>query len=172
MEKQEWYAVQVRTGKEQITAELCHMMIDEMVLKECFIPRYERMRRYQGQWHKEQQPMFPGYLFMVTEYVDGLFEALKQIPQLTKILGDGAEFIPLKESEIKFLLEAGGEKHLVEMSVGYIVGEQVVITSGPLENMAGLIRSVDRHKRMAVVGVDMFGRKIDVKLGLEIVRKE
>ena len=37
MEKQKWYAVQVRAGKEHIVAELCRKQIGNDILKECFI---------------------------------------------------------------------------------------------------------------------------------------
>ena len=42
----QWYAVQVRTGREQDTAELCLARIPRVILEDCIIPRFERMRRY------------------------------------------------------------------------------------------------------------------------------
>lgn len=167
----DWYAVQVRTGKEQAIAELCRRTIGEDILTETFFPRYERMKRYQGAWHKEQLPMFPGYIFLVTKQVDELFYALKVIPELTKILGDGSEFIPIEEEEKALLKRLGNEDHVTEMSAGYIAGEQIVILSGPLAGMEGKIKRIDRHKRIAVLEVAMFGRQVDVKAGMEIVER-
>ena len=112
----QWYAVQVRTGREQATAELCLARIPRIILEDCIIPRFERMRRYQGDWHSEQPPMFPGYIFLVTEQVDILFAKLKQIPDLTKILGDGTEFIPLTQEEVIFLKNMVNEAYIAEMS--------------------------------------------------------
>lgn len=166
-----WYAVQVRTGKEQDTADLCRKIVDDDILWEAFIPRYERMKRYQREWHKEQLPMFPGYIFLVTERVEELFYRLKKVPELTKILGDGREFIPIKDEEKALLQQMGNEEHVTEMSVGYIAGERVVILSGPMMGMEGKIKKIDRHKRMAVLEVGMFGRWVDVKVGVEIVEK-
>lgn len=168
---EEWYAVQVMTGREADIAKLCSHMISGEILLECFIPKYERMKRYQAEWNKEQIIMFPGYLFMITGQVEQLFRKLKQVPTLTKILGDGTMFIPLTQLEVDFLQKIGNEKHLVEMSVGYLEGEQVIITSGPLQKMPGVIRKIDRHKRIAVVSVNMFGRQQDVTVGVEIVGK-
>ena len=37
--------------------------------------------------------------------------------------------------------------------------------------MEGLIRKIDRHKRMAYLEVEMFGRKIEMRAGLEIIEK-
>ena len=167
-----WYAVQVRTGKEQETVDLCRKIVESDILIESFIPRYERMKRYQGKWHKEQLPMFPGYIFLVTERVEELFYRLKEVPELTKILGDGREFIPIKDEERDLLQRLGNEKHVTEMSKGYFVGDQAVIKSGPLKNMVGLIKFIDRHKRLAIIELEMFGRKINTKLGIDIVKKE
>ena len=172
MGMENWYAVQVRTGREESVLHLIKKIVDRTVLTECFIPYCERMKRYQGEWHKERSVLFPGYVFLITERVDELFQELKKIPELTKILGDGAGFIPLREEERKMLTDTGGRDHLFEMSRGYIVGDQVIITSGPIKKMEGKITFIDRHKRFAVVQMDMFGRKIDVKIGLEIVRKQ
>ena len=167
-----WYAVQVRTGREEAVLQLSKKMIDESVLKECFIPYYERMKRFQGEWHKEQYILFPGYIFLVTEQVDVLFWELKKVPGLTRILGDGMEFVPIKEDEKVFLHKMGGSSHLAEMSKGIIEGDKVIITSGPLSKFKGEITYIDRHKRLAVIRIEMFGRWMDVKIGLEIVHRE
>ena len=167
-----WYAVQVRTGREEAVLQLSKKMIDESVLKECFIPYYERMKRFQGEWHKEQYILFPGYIFLVTEQVDVLFWELKKVPGLTRILGDGMEFVPIKEDEKVFLQKMGGSSHLAEMSKGIIEGDKVIIMSGPLSKFKGKITSIDRHKRLAVIQIEMFGRWMDVKIGLEIVHRE
>lgn len=166
-----WYAVQVVTGKEQVTVDLCTRIVDQEILQDCFIPRCERMKRYQGVWHKEQHPMFPGYVFLVTERVDELYYALKAVPELTKILGDGTDFIPIEKVEVELLRKMENKDHLVEMSQGYLVGDQVVITSGPMKEMEARIRRIDRHKRVAELEVEMFGRIVGVVVGVEVVRK-
>ena len=85
---------------------------------------------------------------------------------------DLAEFIPLSEKEVEMLAKIEDERHLVKMSEGYIVGDQVIITSGPMQEMGGTIRKIDRHKRIATIQMEMFGRVMDVVMGLEIIRKE
>lgn len=116
--------------------------------------------------------MFPGYLFFITDRIDEIHYEQKRLPQLTKILGTGAEFIPLSEKEVEMLAKIEDERHLVKMSEGYIVGDQVIITSGPMQEMGGTIRKIDRHKRIATIQMEMFGRVMDVVMGLEIIRKE
>lgn len=168
---EEWYAVQVVTGKEQKTVELCRKIVDKSILNDCFIPKCERMKRYQGEWHKEEYVMFPGYVFLITGRVQELYYELKAVPEFTKILGADKEMISIETKEADLLRRMENQDHLVEMSQGYIVGDQVVITSGPLKDIDGKIRKIDRHKRVAELEVAMFGRIVRVKVGIEIVEK-
>ena len=63
------------------------------------------------------------------------------------------------------------EEQLVAMSTGIIENDQVRILTGPLQGMEGYIRKINRHKRKAWVSIEMFGRSVDMEVGLEIVKK-
>ena len=140
-------------------------------MERCFIPYYEEKKKQNGTWNTLQKVLFPGYLFMITEDVEKLFFHLKTIEGMTKLIGTGQDIIPLKEEEITFLQRFGGEDQIVSMSEGIIEGTQVIITSGPLMGMEGLIKKIDRHKRKAWLDLEMFGRMQQVEVGLEITRK-
>lgn len=58
------------------------------------------------------------------------------------------------------------------MSSGIIENDRVRILSGPLMGMEGNIRRIDRHKRIAYLEIEMFGRTVEMKVGLEIIKKE
>lgn len=45
------------------------------------------------------------------------------------------------------------------------------ILTGPLQGMEGYIRKINRHKRKAWVSIEMFGRSVDMEVGLEIIKK-
>ena len=90
---------------------------------------------------------------------------------MTKILKTGDEITPLSQQEVELLLKLGSEKQEVEMSIGVIEGDKVHIFEGPLQGMEGLIRKIDRHKRMAYLKVEMFGRVVEMKVGVEIVER-
>lgn len=166
-----WYAVQVRTGREENIIQYSKLLVDRQVLTECFLPKYEQKKKYRGEWHIEHKLLFPGYLFMISDTPDELYQALKNIPDLTKVLRDDDYLIPIKEEEKAFLLHFGKEEHVVEMSYGYMEGEKVTITEGPMKDFDGKIIKIDRHKRTAVIEVEFFDRKMEVKVGLEVVRK-
>lgn len=166
-----WYVLQVRTGTEENIRLQCQHKIAEAVLERCFIPYYEEKKRIWGNWELQKKVLFPGYVFVVTEKLEKLYEALKDVIGLTKLIGTGQEIVPITDEERQFLVSFGGEDQIVEMSEGIIEQSKVIVTSGPLRGKEGYIKKIDRHKRKAWLEVPMFGRVQDVQVGLEIVEK-
>ena len=166
-----WYVVQVRTGTEEEIITQCEKMIDQGILKRCFIPYYESMKKYKGEWHLEQKILFPGYVFMITDEIEQIYLNLKNVIGLTKLIGTGREIIPLTQEEVNFLTEFGKEKQVVEMSTGIIENGRIQITEGPLKGREAMIRKIDRHKRKASLEIPMFGRILETQAGLEIIEK-
>lgn len=166
-----WYVLQVRTGTEESIRLQCRNKISEAVLERCFIPYYEEKRRIRGEWTLQKKVLFPGYVFVITDELDELYQSLKNVIGLTKLIGTGQEIVPLTEEEREFLLEFGGEDQIVEMSEGIIADSKIIVTKGPLIGKEGYIKRIDRHKRKAWLAIEMFGRKQMVEVGVEIVEK-
>ena len=101
-----------------------------------------------------------------------MVNGLKKVIGLTKLIGIGDQIVPLVQEEVELLMRIGTDKQLVEMSSGIIENDRVRILSGPLMGMEGNIRRIDRHKRIAYLEIEMFGRTVEMKVGLEIIRKE
>jgi transcriptional antiterminator NusG len=166
-----WYVAQVQSGKELQTKDLCNQLIGKDLLIECFVPMYERLKCYSGKWQKKLEVLFPAYIFIQTNNINLLFHALKSIPKLTKILGMDYNFIPIDKSEEEFLAKFFNQNYIIEMSKGFIVGENVHILEGPMINFKGKIKKIDRHKRTAYIEIEMFGRKTVVVIGMEVIAK-
>lgn len=167
-----WYVVQVIGGREKRVLDLLERFVDEELVEECFIPQYEVMKRIGGDWRKRSEILIPGYLFVVTKNPSRLASELRKVPEFTKLLGNDDVFIPLPDQEVAFInafTEPG--RRVVEMSEGVIEGDRIVVLNGPLMGQTGLIKKIDRHKRLAYLEIEILGRKKSVKLGLEIVRK-
>lgn len=167
-----WYVMQVRTGTEESIRCQCQRTIDSSVLERCFIPYYQQKKRFQGKWHIQERILFPGYVFLVCRNIEGLLENLKHVIGFTKVIGTGSEIVPLTEEEVDLLKRMGKEEQLVEMSTGIIENDTVQILNGPLKGMEGCIRKIDRHKRKAWLEIEMFGRTMEMQVGLEIVAKQ
>ena len=167
-----WYVVQVVGGRERRVLHLVEQLVDDDVLQECFIPQYEIMKKTKGEWKRRSEILLPGYLFLITDKVDQAADELRKVPAFTKLLGNDNAFIPLNADEIAFIDSFTTKDHrVVEMSEGVIEGDEISITKGPLVHQTALVKKIDRHKRLAYVETTMFGRKLNLKVGLEIVRK-
>lgn len=166
-----WYVIQVRTGTEENICCQCRKIIDTSVLERCFIPYYQEKKKYQGEWHTRERILFPGYVFLVTDHLEELYDSLKDVIGSTRLIGTGEEIVPLSEEEVTLLLRLGKEEQLVEMSTGIIENSQIRILEGPLMGMEGTIRKIDRHKRKAWLEIEMFGRMVEMQVGLEVIAK-
>lgn len=158
-------------GRERAALRHILRLAEGDVLEEAFIPQRETMRRRNGVWESTMEIMFPGYVFVATDHPELLLDQLRRMPMFARLLGDGQRFLPLSPEEVNFIKAFCGEKHVAEMSVGVIEGDKVHVLLGPLRNCEGIIRKINRHKRAAYVEMQMLGRSILVKLGLEIVHK-
>lgn len=166
-----WYVIQVRAGTEERIRLQCVQIINPLVMERCYIPYYERKRRYMGEWNVERRILFPGYVFIISDELEELISGLKSIIGLAKIIGTGREIVPLTDQEVMLIEKLGNKDGLVEMSQGIIQGGMTIITSGPLKGMEGMIRRIDRHKRTAKIGLEMMGRIVEAQVGLEILEK-
>lgn len=170
MEK--WYVIQVRSRTEEKIKKACEMMISKKYLKECFIPKNIRLKKVLGKWIEVEEILFNGYVFLVSDNPNELYLELKKIPDLTKMLGrTNDEIFPLYDEEVEFIKSLSNSNHTIEMSIGLIENDIVKITSGPLQGKEGIIKKIDRHKRVAIIEVELFGQTTQAKVGLEIVSK-
>ena len=133
------------------------------------------MRRYEGVWHLERQLCFPDFVFLESQDKEQLDRELQALPDRKNVLGDGSPLIPLSSEEERFLQSLWGTGHHLGMSRGYIRDGQTFVTEGPLQGKERLIRKIDRHKRVAQIGIapgDIpVGGARKLQVGLEIVAK-
>ncbi len=168
-----WYVVQVMTGRERRVRELICREVGPEVLNECFIPSFEVQKKTRGAWRIERARLFPGYVFVVSGDIEELKQRLRRVPEFARLLTVGESFVALEASERAWLASftAAGER-VIPMSMGAVEGDRIVVTQGPLMGHEGWIARVNRRKSLAFIQVEMFGRKIETKIGLGIVRKQ
>lgn len=166
-----WYVMQVTPGGEKKTVQMCQHIVEDDYIEEIFVPEIEQMKRFRGEWHKVKKIMFPGYVFVSTQKELDLYENLKSVPTLTKILKTGEDITPVTPREEDFINKLIGKDKVAEVSVGYIEGDKLIVSEGPLIGMEGLVKKIDRHKRIAVLQMEMFGNLTEVTMGLEVLSK-
>lgn len=165
--------LQVGGGQEKHALQLIQSLVPQEQYAEAFQPTFKRKMKLAGEWRIVEAPLVPGYLFITTSDVDALRQALYGVPALTKLLRMGSDIVPLEPDEIAWMDRFTKPfERTVEFSEGYMVGDQVVVTSGPLMGYESEIVKIDRHKRFAYLTFNILGREKNVKVGLEIVSKK
>ena len=190
--------IQVAPMQETKTEKLIHAIVDRDIRGECFHIERLRLKKYRGKMRKVKDRIFPGYIFVDTDDFDEFYGELKRVPKLTSVvlakaawqpdLFGWTDFNQLSEEEENMIrsLTAGGkvvsdcaessqtipDTSLVIGLSQVIVepGKQMVVVSGPLKGHEGLIKKVDLHRREATVELSLMGRKMDVLLGIELMR--
>lgn len=183
-----WYVIQVQGGQEEKTAELIkkQLTLCDDSLRECFIPKKERVKKFKGRWQQVEELLFPGYVFADSGNAEELYRRLKQVGRLTKVLQDGNFlFLSLSEAEELWIKKIGDLRHVTKMSKVDIVagvpigkvdgidtGKNVIVREGPLKGLEGHVTKVNLHKREVTIRMPFAGRLVDVKLGIEVVEKD
>ena len=128
------YVVQVAGGQETKATDMI-AGIAQGIVQDCFAPRREVMRRIDGVWQRKCEKLFPGYVFVQTDDPAEVQRLLSFVPTFTRMLGSaGDTFLPLTLDEVTWInVHTNAETHVVEMSEGFIDGDRVVVTSGPLK---------------------------------------
>lgn len=138
------------------------------LVEACIIPLKEREKKFHGSWHLVTERVYPGYLFLKTEDAEQLFFQLKQIPKLTKLLGDAElTFDSLTDEEAAFVENLGGAEHVVQLSpVAVDKDGNVTVLGGELKKYEDRIKKIDLHKRIAVVRTTIGETEKEIYLGI------
>lgn len=165
-----WYVIQVLKGREDAMAELIGRVVPGNVLDECFNPKYATETKVRGVWTPVERSLFPGYIVAVSDDPVALEQKLLRLEEFARVLRQGDAFVPLSGEEIELIgaFTARGER-VVPLSRGYKAGDRVVVTEGPLVGHEYLIKSVNRHKSVAVLEVDLCGRPQRTLVGLAVL---
>lgn len=169
-----WYVIQTIGGEEERTAGILRRQISSCYMDECFVPKRERLKKFHGSWNKVEEILFHGYVFVISEEPDGLYQELKKIPRLTKMLGrEKALFFSLSESEEKMVRTIGDKEHKTVLSkIELGEGKRIRVIDGPLKDYIGNVVKVNLHRREVVVRTKFMGNSVDVFLGVDMVKEK
>jgi transcription antitermination factor NusG len=172
-----WYVMSVWTGKENSVVRDIRAYNAEKGIGNVspFIPTKERFFRRGEYAKKERMVMFPGYVFAETPMGSGEFVSYArgvrwryENPIEVLSYGDSGE-CALRRDEIIPLMQLMNHEWCVSASVGFKENGRTKIISGPLKECEAQIKKVDRYKMMALVELDMHGRKMLMDVGLEVL---
>ncbi len=166
-----WYAIQVRTGSEKMICEKIIQTVGADLYQECFVPLAEYIVKRAGTYQKMIRPLFPGYMFIITDCIEQVSAQLSKITAFKRVLKSDNIFTPIEQEEADLIAGLYDDTYLVRLSKGMIVNSRVMVLSGPFQGREGLIKKIDRHRRTGLVEMTMMGRPMQIQIPLEIVEK-
>ena len=158
-----WYAVHVRSRHEFKVRESL-----EAKGIETFLPTVERLRQWKDREKKVLFPLFSGYLFVRLEDIESSFLHVVKTSGVLRILGNGSFFIPVPEDQIQNLYALVTSKLPLEDHPYLKEGQRVVISSGPLRGVKGVLVRKEQE-RILVVSVDLIQKGVSVKVAADAV---
>lgn len=152
----EWFAVQVWTGREHISAE--HLRIRGY---DVFLPCHAERRRWSDRIKVVHRALFTGYVFCRIRMETR--EKVVTAPGVLRIVGDGRGPLPVSTDEISAIRRIVDSGVAAEPCPFPQVGQEIQIQSGPFKGLVGTIQIV-RNRHRLVVSVSLLRRSIAVEI--------
>jgi len=161
MHEPKWFVLFVRCNQEKMTAQ---RLTEQEV--EHFLPCYQSVRQWKDRRVTLEMPLFPGYLFVHLPLIERA--RVLTLPNVVSLVGNRNSPSEISEQEIAWIKQ--GIKHGNAMPYPYLkVGQRVVITSGVLSGMQGiLVRK--QNKTRVVVSLDSISRGFVVEVDIASVK--
>jgi transcription antitermination factor NusG len=128
---------------------------------ECFLPLYEKMRRWKDRRVKIQFPLFAGYVFARLSLKDRLRAV--QVPGSVRLVGFNGQPTPLPDDEILALRNGLSAAPGAEPCPYVQVGRRVRILSGPLTGLEGILQKKKSGMRF-VISLHLIQRSVTVEV--------
>lgn len=164
-----WHVFHVKTGEEMKACEnLTTIANRHNVELDFLVPTTVKFLKKGKQRIKVNKAIFPGYVFANGEMNVKIYNMLKGIPSVYKLLRDRStfEFLPVPAHEMELLASLMNVYGVIEESVIlFEEGEIAVITKGPMASFKGKVVSVNKHKNKLTLAVPFLGEERRVEVG-------
>ena len=162
-----WYVIHTYSGYENkvkvnLEKAIANRGFEDVIL-EVKVPMEESIEIKNGKKKHIMKKRYPGYVMVKMILDDETWYVVRNTRGVTGFVGPGSKPIPLTDKEVRAM---GVENVPIKLDVE--VGENVMVTSGPLESFIGVIKEVQPEKQKVKVVVSMFGR--DTLVDLDFVQ--
>ena len=165
-----WYVVYTYSGYENKVMDNLLKTVENHNLHDTIIdvkvPMEESVEIKNGKKRHVTRKMFPGYVMVKMFLTDESWYVVRNTRGVTGFVGPSSRPIPLSDAEVRSM---GIENVRIELDVE--VGNNVIVTSGPLESFVGVVEEVNAERQKVRVLVSMFGRDTSVELDFVQVKR-
>ena len=164
-----WYVLWTIGGAEERTRNMINDHIERPLYTRCIVPYRRKREIHRGVSMFVDKLLFPSYVFIETDRIDDFAKCLRRYPGKNIILQTGEFFSPIYAEEEYFLTDMLGKNDIIDSSSGYLDGERVMVTSGPLRGYENRIKKVVRRKSLAILEMTLYDRRVETALGLDLI---
>lgn len=156
-----WLAVQVWTGREQMSSSSLRLRGYDV-----FLPTHRVRRRWSDRIKSMERALFPGYTFCrVGNHVAASIVTARGV---IGIVGDGVRPIPVPDHEIESIRRIVDSHLVVEPCAIPPVGRRIRVEAGPLAGAIGVVERVKGGHRL-VACVQLLHRAVAVEIDVTCV---
>ena len=167
-----YYVLWTNTGKEEKTRQMIYTYADSALYSRCLIPYRVKRHYYGGSSKLVKLILFPSYLFIETDDIKAFVNNIKWFPGFNVVLQLDDIYCPLRKHEETLLFKLINDHEIIDISKGFMSGDKIYITDGPLVGHEGVIKKVKPRQGVAVIEMNIFNRIAEVSLGLDLLQNQ
>ena len=134
-----------------------------------FLPMREETKRARGKFITQMRPLFPGYLFVALDMLQGGWRAVNSTYGITRLVSLGKEPAPVPIELVRqLMLRCDHEGKLLPPKL-LSPGDKVMMTSGPFTDFVATIERMAPDRRVYVL-LEMLGAQTRVAVSAEHLR--
>jgi transcriptional antiterminator NusG len=169
-----WYVVHTYSGYEERVKRNLEQRIRHMdsegEISQVVIPTENEIEVRSGHKQTVSKKILPGYVLVEMKMSDQSWRIVRNTPGVTGFVGSGDKPVPLKEKEVKQILQQM-EAEAPKLKIGFREGQSVRVTDGPFLDFIGVVDSINTEKGKVKVFLSLFGRETPVELDFVQVEK-
>ena len=152
----QWYVVHTYSGYENKVKDNLEKAAEnnrmQHLIQEVAVPVEEVAEIKNGKRVVTQHKTFPGYVLVKMIITSESWYVVRNTRGVTGFVGPESKPVALTDEEVDLMLNSRPQAEACKL----VVGEEIRILSGPLENFTGVIESIDLLRSKLQVKVKMF----------------
>lgn len=168
----QWYVVHTYSGYENKVKDNLEKAAEnnrmQHLIQEVAVPVEEVAEIKNGKRVVTQHKTFPGYVLVKMVITSESWYVVRNTRGVTGFVGPESKPVALTDEEVDVMLNSRPQAEACKL----VVGEEIRILSGPLENFTGVIEAIDLLRSKLQVKVKMFlGREMQVEIDIDQAEK-
>lgn len=168
-----WYVVKIQSGREDSIrdAVLRRMRIEglEEYIAQIVVPVEKTTEMVKGKKVTRTRKLYPGYLFVETEFNDKILYLFRETPGVGDFVGAGPNKkpMPMADADVMKILQIKEEAVAAKpqpAKIKFERGEHVKVKDGMFAGMEGDVKEILEAKGLVQVMLKIFGREVPVEL--------